>query len=76
MAYKIVQIRKDCIGCGACAAVCPDFWSMDEQGLAKLKDAKENGEQWELEVKTEEARAVNQEAADVCPVNIIKIEKK
>ena len=74
--YKIIQFKKECIGCGACAAVCPDFWLMDENGLAHLKDSKQVGEQWELDINTEEARATNQEAADVCPVNIIKIQKK
>jgi len=73
--YKIIHFRKDCISCGACAAICPDFWEMDEEGLAKLKNSIESGDYWELEVKTEEDRAKNQEAAEACPVTVIKIEK-
>jgi ferredoxin len=69
---KIVQERKKCIGCGACAIACPKYWKMAEDGLAKLKDSKTNSKTGndELEVKTVDC---NQEAADSCPVQIIKI---
>ena len=72
--YKIIQIKKDCIGCGACAAINPEFWQMDDEGMAQLKGAKQVDDNWVLEINTEEARASNQEAVDVCPVQIIKIE--
>ncbi len=49
---------------------------MGEDGLANLKGGKPVGENWELEISTEENRACNQEAADVCPVQVIKVEKK
>ncbi|MBU0457084.1 MAG: ferredoxin [Nanoarchaeota archaeon] len=73
--YKITQLKKDCIGCGACAAVNPDFWEMDEEGLAHLKGSKKVDDNWILEVNTLEAKTSNQEAADVCPVQIIKVEE-
>lgn len=77
MPYKIIHFKKDCIGCGACAAVAPDYWQMEEDGLAHLKNSKQIDEnRWELDIPTEEAKAINQEAVDVCPVNVIKIEKK
>ena len=72
---KIIHNKKECISCGACAAICPDYWEMDDEGMAKLKGAKAVNSHWELEIKTEEAKAINQEASDVCPVGIIKIEK-
>ncbi len=74
--HTIIHFKKDCISCGACAAINPEFWEMDEQGLAHLKGSKEVGDHWEREIDTEEARASNQEAADVCPVNIIHVKKK
>tara|TARA_Y100000310_G_C20610236_1_gene777625 strand:+ start:10 stop:246 length:237 start_codon:yes stop_codon:yes gene_type:complete len=74
--YKIIQVKKDCISCGACAAINPDFWQMDDEGLAHLKGSKQIGDDWILEIDTEEDRASNQEAVDVCPVQIIKIEPK
>jgi len=71
--YTILHYKKDCISCGACAAVNPEFWQMDGEGMAHLKGSKEVGDHWELVINTEEARASNQEAADVCPVQIIKL---
>lgn len=73
--YKIVHNKKDCIGCGACAAVTPEHWEMDDEGMAQLKGSQKNGENWEKNIDTEEDCASNQEAADVCPVQIIKVEK-
>ena len=46
---------------------------MDDEGMAHLKGSKEVDGNWELIINTEEARATNQEAVDVCPVQIIKI---
>ncbi len=61
--YVIEQDRDNCIGCGACAAVCPDNWEMADDGLAKP-------------LKTEISEAeleCNKEAAEGCPVNVIHI---
>lgn len=73
---KVIHFKKDCIGCGACIAINPKFWEMDEEGLAHLKGSVKINDQWVLKISTEEDRASNQEAADVCPVQIIKIEKE
>ncbi len=32
--------KKKCIGCGACASVCPEVFSMGEDGKAKVKSQK------------------------------------
>lgn len=71
---NIIHLKKECISCGACAAVAPGFWEMDEDGMAHLKGAKQIDDHWELEITSEEAKATNKEAAEVCPVQIIKIE--
>ena len=70
---KIIQNREGCIGCGSCAAVCLKFWEMNyEEGKAVLKNGKKNEKgEYELEVKDIEC---NRDAADVCPVSVIKIE--
>ena len=73
--YKVVHFKKDCISCGACAAINPKFWEMDEQGLAHLKGSTEVDGHYELELDSEEDADSNKEAADVCPVNIIHIKK-
>ena len=70
---KVIQERAKCIGCGSCAALCPKYWEMSEDGKSMLKDSKENAEgSYELEVENAEC---NQEAADACPVQIIHILK-
>jgi len=74
--HKIIHFKKDCISCGACAAINPEFWEMDEEGLAHLKGSGPVEDHFEREISTEADRMSNQEAADVCPVNIIHIRKK
>jgi ferredoxin len=73
--FKVIHYKKDCISCGACAAISPEFWEMDEEGLAQLKGSKVVEDHQELEINTEVAKAETQEAADVCPVNIIHVKK-
>jgi ferredoxin len=73
---KIIHLKEQCISCGACAAISPQFWEMDQEGMAHLKGSVQNGKDWTLVVKTVEAAAANKEAADVCPVNIIKFEEE
>ena len=73
--YKILHYRDECISCGACAAICPEFWEMDDEGLARLKESKKMEDHWERDISSEDDRARNQEAADACPVQIIKLKK-
>jgi ferredoxin len=71
---KILHVRKDCIGCGACAAINPEFWEMDDEGLSHLKGSTKTSEgNEERIITTLEDKASNQEAADVCPVQIISV---
>ncbi|PIN73455.1 ferredoxin [Candidatus Woesearchaeota archaeon CG10_big_fil_rev_8_21_14_0_10_45_16] len=74
--YKVLHFKKDCISCGACAAIAPEYWEMDEEGMADLKGSKKVDDHYELDIDSEEAKAINQEAADVCPVNIIHVKEK
>ena len=68
---KITHQQNKCIGCGSCAAVCPDFWIMGDDGKAKLKGSKDMGNGvFELEV---DSPGCNKEAESVCPVQCIKI---
>lgn len=70
---KIIHERNKCIGCGACVAVCPEMFEMSEKDdLAVLKTSKENAGIFELETDNIDCA---KEAADICPVKIIKIEE-
>ncbi len=61
--YKIQQDRKGCIGCGACAAVCPDNWEMMPDGKSAPKNTDISEDEFEC----------NNNAAVGCPVNVIHI---
>ncbi|MDP3728394.1 MAG: ferredoxin [bacterium] len=66
--YKIIFDRKVCIGSGACTSVCPENWELVEKnGEFKAKPKK-------LEISEEEYTS-NAEAAAICPVECIQIEK-
>ena len=52
--------KEDCIGCGACVASCPDNWEMEgDKAICKSLTPAEVG--------------CNQDAADVCPCECIKV---
>lgn len=63
MPYKIEVNKDECIGCGACEAQCPEGFELKD-GKAKAKKDKVND------------LGCIKEAADVCPVNAIKIEEE
>ena len=67
--FKVIHDRDNCIGCAACSMVCPKFWSMGGDGKADLKDAKDNV----LEISDEDLDC-NKEAAESCPVSVIRVE--
>ncbi len=71
---KVIQERDKCIGCGACASMCPKFWEMGEDGKANLKGATNaDNEKYELELENVEC---NNEAADACPVQCIAVSQE
>jgi ferredoxin len=69
---KIIFEKSKCIGCGSCAAVCPKYWEMGDDNKALLKNSKPNQGN-----KNEEAEVskvgCNKEAAEVCPVQCVRI---
>ena len=69
---KIKIEREKCISCGSCAALCPKYFEMADDGRSHLKGAeKQDIEELEVE-KIECAEA----AAEICPAQCIYIEKK
>lgn len=69
---KVIQIHKDCIGCGTCVALCPAFWEMTDDGKARPAKGAKNPETSNYEFEVEKV-GCNKDASDACPVQIIKI---
>lgn len=59
--HKIEVDKNKCIGCGACAAQCDNFEMDGDKAKAKKAEVLDIG--------------CNQDAADSCPVEAIKITK-
>lgn len=76
MKFKIEHDRPNCIGCGACAAVAPNFWTMsDADGKSDLVGSNHTRDGDEIikeELELDDLQG-NKEAADCCPVNVIHI---
>ena len=70
---KIVQEREKCIGCGTCAAICPKYWEMADDGKSTLLGSEVNPETKNHEKEVEETEC-NKEAAESCPVQIIHLQ--
>lgn len=72
---KVVHNRGKCIGCHACVNIAPQCWTIDPvDGKSKLVGAKEKRGLFISEIFDEDVEA-NKEAAEACPVNIIKVEE-
>ena len=74
--YKMEHNRPDCIGCGACTAVAPEFWEMNDDGKSDIKGGSGREDGWqELDIEEKDFEA-NKAAAESCPVNVIHLKKK
>jgi len=71
---KIILEREKCIGCGSCEAMCPKYWKMADDGRVDLLGSKAKPKTDIFELESEKIEC-NQEAADVCPVQCIRIDK-
>lgn len=68
--------RPDCIGCGACAAVCPARWEMNDDGKSDIIEGKNRPDGWQEKEIDEKEFQCNLDAAESCPVNVIHLKKK
>jgi ferredoxin len=69
---RIILEKSKCIGCGSCVALCPKLFELSEEGKSHLKGARfdPKTEEETLEISKSECA---EEAAEVCPVQCIKI---
>ena len=55
-------VNSDCIGCGLCTSVCPDVFSMTDDGVAKADETDIRGN----------TAACAEKALEQCPVSAIE----
>lgn len=70
---RISHKRVECIGCAACAEIAPNYWKMDDDGLASLIEVTRRHSTLEFGKGTPDDKELLIESAESCPVNIIKI---
>lgn len=72
---RITQQRSKCIGCNYCVEVAPQRWKMNPtDGKSTLIGGKEKRGFFTLVVTPDEYQS-NAEAARLCPVNSIRVQK-
>jgi len=72
---RITHFREKCIGCNYCAEVAPFRWTMDEaDGKSNLRDGREKKGVF-TGIAADDEFEQNREAAEICPMNIIRVEK-
>lgn len=57
------KVNEDCIGCGLCNSICPEVFSMTDEGFATACS----------DIPEKQYESV-QEAVDSCPVSAIEVE--
>lgn len=70
---KIRHKKPECIGCKLCADVAPQYFQMDEDGLAQLLHSTQEGV-FQIAHGFEEDIEDLQRAEEGCPVDIIHID--
>lgn len=68
---KLSHDRNQCIHCGACVSVCPDFF--EDNGEITLKGANYENNVGVIDIE-EDKISTAENAVSVCPVGCIKIE--
>ncbi len=64
----------ECIGCAACVEIAPDYWHLDDDGMARLNTQTGRQGHFELGHGFREDEAQLRDAEANCPVHIIAIQ--
>ena len=71
---KVKVIKDACIGCGSCAAICPDIFDIEDDGLATVKSTINFEEDTIGDGKlTDEHKTQIMDAIDGCPTGAIEM---
>lgn len=69
----IAHKKPECVGCGLCAEVAPNYWRMDDDGEAQLVSVTREYGPFQYADGFPEDAAPLREAEAGCPVDIIRI---
>ena len=68
-------IRDECVSCGTCVDVCPEFFELGEEDtLSQVAEPYRNDGKRDEGTVPPEFEACVTEAADLCPVQVILVE--
>ena len=67
---------SECIGCDLCAETAPEYFEMDEFGMAQLISIERSSKVFNYTTAPDMDLDVLQEAEEGCPVNIIAVNPK
>ena len=71
--YVLQHDRPNCIGCGACAAIAPKFWEMNDDGKSDIIQGAHKSTGWQEKSIEHKDFDLNLEAAESCPVEVIHL---
>ena len=71
---KIRHKKPECIGCKLCADIAPQYFQMDDDGLAQLLNSTAQGV-FQIAAGFEEDLEDLEQCAEGCPVDIIHIDR-
>lgn len=69
MAIRRVQIIEGCISCNLCEDLCPEVFEVPGGSTSRVR------KRWKKALKDDAVQEKTQEAADSCPVEVIKVER-
>ncbi len=72
---RIIHKQPECIGCDVCCDLAPNYWFMNEEGLAELHTILNSKGSLQFGEGFDEDLEALKEAEENCPVNIIRIEE-
>ena len=68
--YRVIINRNECVSCGNCIGMCPEYFEFDEDNLSHLKGSRRTEANDELEVDNADCCI---DAAISCPVTCIHV---
>ena len=71
--FVILHKRDECIGCGLCAEHAPDYWSMNDEGVAELNEVLRQEGPFDCTQADANHGFRLLAISRACPVNVIRV---